>query len=156
MDCCARVARTSRRIRARSPSRRSRSACRPGRPVIFIGLDGADWDLLDRYIAHRAHAEARAAGRAKERAGRSRRIHPPLSPLIWNSMMTGVSPVEHRILDFFRFYPATRQKEPITSDERRAPAVWNMAVVCRPDQRHLRLWATYPAERVSGRWCPIG
>src|SRR5262245_34278260 len=25
-------------------------ATRAGRPVIFVGLDGADWQLLDRYI----------------------------------------------------------------------------------------------------------
>ena len=53
-------------------------------------------------------------------------------------MMTGVSPVEHRILDFTRFAPSSGQKEPITSDERRAPAIWNMAGLRRPDQRDLR------------------
>ena len=39
----------------------------------------------------------------------------------------GPRSVDHTILDFTRFNPATGTKEPITSDERREPAVWNMA-----------------------------
>jgi tetratricopeptide (TPR) repeat protein len=77
-------------------------------------------------------------------------IHPPLSPIVWTSMMTGVSPLEHRILDFTRFSPATGRKEPITSDERRAPAVWNMAGYAGRSSATFGLWATYPAERVNG------
>src|SRR5690349_6965414 len=33
--------------RTRAPS----SSPSPGRPVIFLGLDAADWSLLDQYIA---------------------------------------------------------------------------------------------------------
>ena len=42
-------------------------------------------------------------------------------------MMTGVSPLEHGVLDFVQFDPQTGAKEPITSSVRRAPAIWNMA-----------------------------
>jgi tetratricopeptide (TPR) repeat protein len=122
---------------------------RAGRPVIFVGLDGADWQLLDRYMAagsmpHLARLLAEGAGGALET------IHPPLSPIVWTSMMTGVSPVEHRILDFTRFSPASGRKEPITSDERRAPAVWNMVGDAGRTGATFGLWATYPAERVAG------
>ena len=64
-------------------------------------------------------------------------------------MLTGVSPLEHRILDFTRFSPASGQKEPITSDERRAPAIWNMAGYAGRTSATFGLWATYPAERVT-------
>ena len=33
------------------PSRSVSSTAAAGRPVIFVGLDGADWQLLDDYIA---------------------------------------------------------------------------------------------------------
>ncbi len=65
--------------------------------------------------------------------------HPPLSPLLWTTMMTGTSPLEHEILDFTRFHPATGRKEPITSDERKVPAVWNMAT--QAGQEHGRVRA---------------
>ena len=77
-------------------------------------------------------------------------IRPPLSPLIWTSMMTGVSPLEHGILDFVQFDPKTGAKEPITSSVRRAPAIWNMASYGRKRVAALGLWATYPAEAVNG------
>jgi tetratricopeptide (TPR) repeat protein len=117
--------------------------------VIFLGLDGADWQLLDRYTA-----DGTMPNLARLIAGGDKRVlrtqHPPLSPLVWTTMMTGVSPLEHRILDFTRFNPATHVREPITSDERAVPAIWNMATL---DGKHVDvfgLWATYPAERIGG------
>ena len=121
----------------------------PGRPVIFIGLDGADWTHLDA---------ATAAGRMPHLASLVREghdgvlltEHPPLSPLLWTTMMTGASPLEHGILDFTRFQPDSGVKEPITSDERRVPAVWNMAGYGAKSVAVFGLWATYPAEPVNG------
>lgn len=120
-----------------------------GRPVIFIGLDGADWKLLDRYIA--SGAMPTLASLAREgTTGTLRTLATPLSPLIWNSMMTGVGPLDHRILDFLRVNPATKRREPITSDERKVPAVWNMASYGGKRVASLGFWATWPAESVQG------
>ncbi|MGZ4810385.1 MAG: alkaline phosphatase family protein [Thermoanaerobaculia bacterium] len=122
----------------------------PEKKVLFIGLDGADWQLLDRYIA-----DGTMPNLGKLVARGERRVlltqHPPLSPLVWTSMMTGVSPLEHRILDFTRFNPITRVKEPITSDERAVPAIWNMAAQQKKRAAVFGLWATYPAEAIDGR-----
>ena len=148
----------ARRAAAAPPARAGRGAvaeierqAREGRPVIFVGLDGADWQLLDPLMADGRDA-ATSPGSWREGAGGALETsHPPLSPLVWTTMMTGVSPLEHRILDFTRFRPATGQKEPITSDERRAPAVWNMAGVRRPDERRPSACGRpIPAERVNG------
>jgi tetratricopeptide (TPR) repeat protein len=120
-----------------------------GRPVIFLGLDGADWELLDAYM--KAGSMPQLAALVKEGAsGVLESIHPPLSPLVWTTMMTGLSPLDHGILDFTRFNPATGRKEPITSDERREPAVWNMASLAGRRVAVFGLWATYPAESVDG------
>jgi hypothetical protein len=121
----------------------------PGRRVIFIGLDGADWSLLDQYTA-RGVMPTLAKLVAEGSSGTVKTIHPPLSPLIWTTMMTGVSPLEHRILDFLRVNPVSQQREPITSDERKVPAVWNMATAAGKKVGALGFWATYPAESVNG------
>ncbi len=119
------------------------------KPVIFIGLDGADWQLLDQYM--RAGAMPNLQSLVREgMAGDLLTEHPPLSPLLWTTMMTGASPLEHEILDFTRFHPATGRKEPITSDERKLPAVWNMATQAGRSTAVFGLWATYPAEPVRG------
>ena len=119
------------------------------RPVIFVGLDGADWQLLDPLMAEGAMPNLRALV-GEGAGGELLTIEPPLSPLVWTTMMTGVSPLAHGILDFTRFNPRSGQKEPITSDERREPAVWNMATAAGRRAGALGLWATYPAEPVNG------
>jgi tetratricopeptide (TPR) repeat protein len=121
----------------------------PGRRVIFVGLDGADWSLLDRYIA-RGMMPHLARLVTEGTSGHLRTMDPPLSPLLWTTMMTGASPLAHRILDFAQFDPATGQKEPITSSERRVPAIWNMTTVAGKHSAVFGLWATYPAEPVNG------
>ena len=118
-------------------------------PVIFLGLDGADWQLLDSYIRD---GNMPNLGKlvAEGTSGTLETLHPALSPLIWTSMMTGVDPLAHGILDFTRYKPGTQTKEPITSDERRVPAIWNMAGWGGRSVAVFGMWATYPAEPVNG------
>jgi Flp pilus assembly protein TadD len=122
---------------------------RRANPVIFIGLDGADWELLDEYMARGSMPNLAALVRDGS-SGPLFTEHPPLSPLLWTSMMTGVSPLDHEILDFTRFNPWSGDKEPITSDERNVPALWNMATESGKRVGVFGLWATYPAEPVRG------
>jgi len=121
----------------------------PGKRVIFIGLDGADWSLLDQYVS-RGVMPTLAKLVSEGSSGTVKTISPPLSPLIWTTMVTGVSPLQHRILDFLRVNPTSQQREPITSDERKVPAVWNMATAGGKKVGALGYWATYPAESVNG------
>jgi Flp pilus assembly protein TadD len=117
--------------------------------VIVVGLDGADWQLLDAYVAKGGMPELARLAR-EGRSGELRSLVPALSPLIWTTIATGVGPLQHRILDFTRFNPATGAREPITSDERRAKAVWEMASQSERDVAVFGLWATHPAEPVRG------
>jgi tetratricopeptide (TPR) repeat protein len=113
--------------------------------VIFVGLDGADWRLLDRFVADGTMPNLAAIlTRAERRVLLTQ--HPPLSPLVWTTMMTGASPLRHRILDFTRFNPETREQEPITSDERAVPAIWNVATAQGKRVGVFGMWATYPPE----------
>lgn len=116
------------------------------RPVLFIGLDGADWQLLDSYMKDGVMPNLAALAR-EGRTGVLTTIQPPLSPLVWTTMMTGASPLEHGILDFTRLNPATGTEEPITREERRVPAVWNLG---GRNVAVFGMWATWPAEPVKG------
>lgn len=121
-------------------------ACSPSSsPVLFLGLDGADWQHLDTYLASGKMPElARLV--AEGRSGVLESREPPLSPLLWTTMMTGVSPLEHGILDFTRRDPATGVLAPISSADRRVPAVWNMASSAGRKVGVFGLWATWPPE----------
>ena len=105
---------------------RDTARARPaGQPVIFVGLDGADWQLLDDYMA--AGVMPNLAQLVREgTGGMLETIRPPLSPLIWTTMMTGVSPLDHGILDFVQFNPATgaRSRSPAACGARRRSGTW--------------------------------
>ncbi|HEV3077013.1 MAG TPA: alkaline phosphatase family protein [Thermoanaerobaculia bacterium] len=132
-----------------APAAELARASRPGRRVLFVGLDGGDWQLLDGYMADGTMPTLAALAR-QGRSGVLQTIQPPLSPLVWTTMMTGVSPLEHRVLDFTRWNPDTGAREPIGSGERRVPAIWNMASAAGRSVAVFGLWATYPAEAVRG------
>src|SRR3954469_19144745 len=78
------------------PSPEVTKAARPARPVIFIGLDGADWELLDDYMAAGVLPNLKAPA-SSGRPGRLKAINPPLPPLVWTTIMTGASPLDHGI-----------------------------------------------------------
>lgn len=120
-----------------------------GHRVLFVGLDGGDWQLLDRLMSEGRMPNLASLVR-EGRSGVLQTEQPPLSPLLWTTMLTGVGPLEHGILDFARFHPGTGHKEPIPSAERQAPAVWDMASAAGRRVAVLGVWATWPAERVNG------
>lgn len=128
-------------------------ACSPERaerlPVMFIGLDGADWNRLEPAMKDGRMPNLAALAR-EGRTGILRTLHPPLSPLIWTTMMTGTGPLEHGVLDFTRRNPETGAEEPITREERRVPALWNLAALEDRSVAVFGLWATWPAEPVPG------
>jgi len=131
------------------PSPEIARAVQKAGPVLFVGLDGADWELLDDLMADGTMPNLAALAR-EGRPGVLQTIHPPLSPLVWTTMMTGASPLEHGILDFTRRNPETGALEPVTSAERLLPAAWNMAADGGKSVAVFGLWATWPAEPVRG------
>lgn len=124
-----------------------RAAKRP--PVLFVGLDGADWQLLEPWLeAGKMPNLARL--RREGSWGEFETETPPLSPLLWTTMMTGHSPLEHGVLDFSRYRPGDGAREPITREEREVPALWNAATWAGKSVAVFGLWATWPAESVAG------
>lgn len=69
------------------------------RRVIFLGLDGLDPGLTERYMAE---GKLPNFARLKERGSfhRLRTTFPALSPVAWSTFATGVSPAKHNIFDF--------------------------------------------------------
>ena len=67
--------------------------------LIFLGLDGLDPTLAEKFIAGGKLpnlARLRAEGGFK----RLRTTYPPLSPVAWSTFATGVSPARHNMFDF--------------------------------------------------------
>src|SRR5271157_5699858 len=67
--------------------------------VIFLGLDGLDPRLAERFMAE---GKLPNLSRLKEQGSysRLRTTFPALSPVAWSTFATGVSPAKHNIFDF--------------------------------------------------------
>ena len=134
-------------------SRRSTSApqagSRDGRRLLLIGLDGADWDIIDPLIVAGRMPHLKALIASGTRA-RLRTITPALSPLVWTSIATGVGPEKHGILDFVAVSPETGASIPVTSNLRRVKALWNIMTGANRTSGVIAWWASWPAETVDG------
>lgn len=120
-----------------------------GPAVIWLGLDGLDWELLDRL----ASSGAMPNWKRLTEEGWSAQLassYPLLSPILWTTAATGMPPDVHRVLDFQEVDPATGRKVPISGASRAVPAVWNLASAAGKRVGVVGWWATHPAEEVNG------
>src|SRR5688500_18256690 len=79
-----------------------------GRPVLLVGIDAADWAVIDPLVAAGrlpAFARLRAGGRTATLVA----TPPLLSPIIWTTIATGRHPDEHGVLDFMADLPGGGQ-----------------------------------------------
>ncbi len=129
----------------------SRTRRTPGgrAPVIWLGLDGLDWELLDRLSAEGRMPNWKRLA-AEGYTARLKAYVPILSPVLWTTIATGVGPDVHRVLDFQEVDPATGQKVPISGRSRALPGIWNVASAEGRTVGVVGWWGTHPAEEVTG------
>jgi tetratricopeptide (TPR) repeat protein len=118
-------------------------------PVIWIGLDGLDWEILDR-LAGEGRMPNWKRLVSEGWSAHLETFFPLISPILWTSAATGVTPDVHRVLDFQEVDPKTGAKVPISGDSRAVPAVWNLASAAGRKVGVVGWWATHPAEEVHG------
>lgn len=123
-----------------------RSAPRAG-PILVIGLDGLEWDVL---LPLFARGELPHLARLGEEGayGLLRSQEPTESPILWTSIATGKTAEQHGIRGFVK--PGGRGSRLYTNADRKTMALWNLA-----SERGLRActvgwWMTYPVEPIRG------
>lgn len=136
-------------VEADDPAARQRRAPSDSHPVIWIGLDGLDWEILDRLSAEGKMPHWKQLV-AEGWSGKIRSFMPILSPIVWTTVATGVGPDVHRVLDFQEVDPGTGVKVPISGSSRAVPAVWNLVSAAGKKVGVIGWWATHPAEEVNG------
>jgi len=148
-----------------------------GPPLIVIGIDGADWRLIEPLLERGELPRLRGL-RDRGAFGPLKTLQPTISPPIWTTIATGRSPRAHGIKDFTirrllgvdeplpRLQPLRNvgfttllsgleasglmRQGLITSAARRVPAFWNIASFYRSPIAVVGWWATWPAESVVG------
>ena len=114
----------------------------------IIGLDGADWDILEPYIA-RGDMPNLDRLRREGAWGVLRSDEPMLSPILWTSIATGKSADLHGIT-WFMSATAEGEMIPVSSHSRQVRALWNIASEQDVKVGFIGWWATWPAEPVNG------
>ena len=119
-----------------------------GTRAVVIGIDGADWKVIDQLIAEGGMPHF-AALRERSAWGQIETLHDiALSPVIWTSVATGKTAVKHGITWFMVDQP-DGTRVPIRSHNRKVKAIWN--ILAEHDRKPMALgwWATFPAEDVG-------
>jgi predicted AlkP superfamily phosphohydrolase/phosphomutase len=114
--------------------------------VLLIGLDGAEWDLINPMVAA---GELPNLGRlmAEGVHGNLRSLEPlAKSPAIWTTIATGKSPAEHGIKSFVDQIHG----RPLTRNIRRVRAVWNIVSGVGRSAGVVGWLMSWPAEEVNG------
>ncbi|HEX7680154.1 MAG TPA: alkaline phosphatase family protein, partial [Thermoanaerobaculia bacterium] len=93
----------------------------PTRVVIFA-LDGADWELLHELSDDGRIPNIRALASGGTTAS-LQTIQPTVSPMVWTTVATGLTPDRHGVLDFMDRAHHT----PVDAYSRRVPALWDIA-----------------------------
>jgi len=93
--------------------------------VILIGLDGADWDIIDHYI-NRGELPNFKHFKEEGAWGYLKSFSPMLSPVLWTTVATGKSPDEHGIVDFLEWNDVQKTRIPVTSHHIQVKTIWDI------------------------------
>lgn len=142
--------------------------------IIFLGLDGLDPRLTERYMAA-GKLPNFALLRSQGSFHRLRTTFPALSPVAWSTFATGVSPAKHNIFDFLnrslktyapelapsKVRPARRVlrlgrlrlplSRPVIEMHRKSQSFWKILGEHSIASTILRVPITFPPENFNGR-----
>ena len=117
------------------------------RKLVIIGIDSADWRLLEPMIEQEGRLPVLAKFRQESAHGRMKTFYPlEKSPLLWASITTGVMPEVHGIQNFVK---GSKQK-PVTGSAWFAPAIWDILGAANMTTSVVGMWTTYPAREING------
>src|SRR5438309_1167924 len=117
--------------------------------LLVIGLDGATLDLVRPWAAA-GRLPALARLMAAGAWGPLRSTVPAATFPAWTSLVTGVNPGRHGVLDFTERVPGTYRVRFVNGSYRRVPALWTRLSAAGRRVAVLTVPATYPPEPTCG------
>jgi predicted AlkP superfamily phosphohydrolase/phosphomutase len=118
--------------------------------LLLIGWDGATFSLLDPLVDKGVMPNLEEALRRGVRSNLLS-IVPPLTPPAWTSMVTGVSPGNHGVFDFFqKEAPDALHLRLTLSNHIRAETLWTLANREGKKATVLNFPVTFPPPKIQG------
>ena len=117
--------------------------------LLVIGWDAADWKVINPLIQD---GKMPALKKLMERGvfGNLKTLDPPVSPMLWTSMATGVRPYKHGIGGFVEPRPDGEGLRPVSSSSRKVKAIWNMFHNYNKKSNIVSWWPSNPVEPING------
>lgn len=124
-------------------------ARRLAKRVLLIGWDAADWKVITPLLdAGKMPALEFLINRGV--MGNMGTLRPVLSPMLWNSIATGMYPDKHGIWGFTEPDPHSGGIRLVSSTSRKVKAIWNILTQQGFKAHQVGWFASHPAEPISG------
>ncbi len=117
------------------------------RKLIVIGLDGADWKIINKLISEKKLPNFKKLI-DKGSFGNLKSTLPTSSPPAWTSFITGKNPGKHGIFDFLKFDKKSNEISVTTSTDRNAKGMWSY--LNNKKSIVINIPLTYPPEKING------
>jgi len=133
-----------------SSSQREQQSLQAAPKVILIGVDGADWGVINNMAAQ---GELPGFARMMEEGAFGDLLNPgpQVSPVVWTTFATGHFSRDHGILDFVHPYIEVSGKQPVDVSRRRKPALWNLLDSLDRSSTVIGYFVSHPVEPIKGR-----
>ncbi len=117
--------------------------------VLLIGWDAADWKIFNPLIgAGQAPATEQFIDHGV--MGNLATLQPVLSPMLWNSIATGMRPFKHGVHGFTEINPHTNTVSPSLSTSRKVKAIWNILSQEGYKSHVVNWFVSHPPEEING------
>lgn len=120
-----------------------------GARTLVLGLDGATWDLADRFMAEGRMPNLERLVASGARAPLNSTT-PPMTLPSWSSMLTGCNPGRHGIYDFVRRRPGTWDLEFTNATHRQVPTLHRVLSDRGARVASVAVPTTWPPDDLNG------
>lgn len=117
--------------------------------ILLLGWDAADWKVINP-LMEQGKMPALQKLMSKGVYGKIQTLDPPLSPMLWTSIATGVRADKHGIGGFVEPLPNGDGLRPVTSTSRKVKAVWNIFNQNDFKSNVVAWWPSNPVEPING------
>lgn len=120
--------------------------------LLMIGLDGATWDVLDRWITSSTLPNLARLRRAGAWGVLGSTI-PPITAAAWSTFMTGKRPGKHGVYHFIKLFDdgtPQAERELVNANSIKAPALWDILGHHDREVVVVNVPLTYPPRPVNG------
>jgi predicted AlkP superfamily phosphohydrolase/phosphomutase/tetratricopeptide (TPR) repeat protein len=119
------------------------------RKVLLIGWDAADWKVIHPLMdsgkmpALKQLVETGTSGNLAS-------LDPPMSPIMWTSIATGMTADKHGVLGFTQPRSDGKGVQPVLASSRKVKALWNILMQSGLKTHVIGWWPSHPAEKLNG------